>query len=894
MTSAAAATAPTSGVLASLQTLAAECLRLSVADVEPDVSLTLLGLDSLGAVELGAAIESRFGIDIGPEALADGHTLRTLADEIARHRESKTSAQSGSRAEAAFQQMLEDAVLPSDVVPSRAGGRTCDLTAARTVLLTGATGFVGAFLLRELIRQTRATIVCLVRPGRTEPAVRLQNHLGALGIDVPSKRVCVVSGDLERSRLGMDDARLAALGAQVDAVCHAAASVNWVYPYSALRGVNVAATRELLRFATPRGLPFHFVSSLGVCYATPGPSRVDERFEPLAYVRNLPFGYAQSKCVAEALVLEAGRRGLPVRIYRPGLISGDSARGAFNADDLVTALITGCIRMGTAPDLDWQLDAVPVDTVAAALVRLSSSSGTIFHLAHPHPRHWRECVLWIRQYGYPIRLVPYHAWLRQLESDTAVCADHPLRALRAFFSGRPDCGGGLTLPELYEESRRTRADSTRSFAEVSKRGVAFPQLDSALLERYFTAFTSAGRLSPPPRVNGLTRATVDAAPLDRPLDPAYFTELLATRSPHLRVSAATLDGAGSDDSIVSELTSWQSRRRAGLFRFRLDCVGDVVLKLKPPASHVQDVGETLAAVCDPDLGNAFARWRNRLGFVRCDVRELAVYCQDDPRFRRHAPELFGGREEIGGGCALLLERVHPAATLDVGADVRRLSDAEMTATLRGMACLHAIWFERHDELGAKSWLGFARTAQAVGEMTDLWTALADHASGAFAAWTEPGIVNVQRRLVEAAADWWRALDEAPRTLIHNDFNPRNVCLRTLEGELRLCAYDWELATAGAPQRDLAEWLCFVLSPAATRSEVAGWIELYRLALQRETGVPLDARAWTAGFRAALYDLMLDRLPGYALVDRVKRQRFLPGVVRTWLALYRMFPLEAHS
>jgi len=237
--------------------------------------------------------------------------------------------------------------------------------------------------------------------------------------------------------------------------------------------------------------------------------------------------------------------------------------------------------------------------------------------------------------------------------------------------------------------------------------------------------------------------------------------------------------------------------------------------------------------------------------------------------------------------------VHPAGTLDVGADGRRLSDAEMTAALRGMACLHAIWFGRHDELGAKSWLGFARTAQAVAEMTDLWTALADHASGAFAAWTEPGIVHVQRRLVDAVADWWRALDVAPRTLIHNDFNPRNVCLRTVEGELRLCAYDWELATAGAPQRDLAEWLCFVLSPAATRSEVAGWIELYRLTLQRETGVSLDASAWTSGFRAALYDLMLERLPGYALVNRVRRQRFLPGVVRTWLALYRMFPLEAH-
>ncbi|MCA1651699.1 MAG: phosphopantetheine-binding protein, partial [Acidobacteria bacterium] len=169
MTSAGATTAPASDVLASLQARAAECLQLPVPDVDVDVSMMLLGLDSLGAVELGAAIESQFGVDIGPEAFADGRTLRSLADEIARHRESKGASSSGSRAEAAFQQMLEDAVLRADVVPARMGSRTCDLTAARTILLTGATGFLGAFLLRELIRQTRASIVCLVRNGTTDP-----------------------------------------------------------------------------------------------------------------------------------------------------------------------------------------------------------------------------------------------------------------------------------------------------------------------------------------------------------------------------------------------------------------------------------------------------------------------------------------------------------------------------------------------------------------------------------------------------------------------------------------------------------------------------------------------------------------------------------------------------
>ena len=93
--------------------------------------------------------------------------------------------------------------------------------------------------------------------------------------------------------------------------------MNWVYTYSGLRAANVSGTLELLRLASRRGIPFHFVSSLSVCYAVDGPAAVDESFDPLPHLRGIHLGYAQSKVVGEALVQEAGRRGLPVRIYRP-------------------------------------------------------------------------------------------------------------------------------------------------------------------------------------------------------------------------------------------------------------------------------------------------------------------------------------------------------------------------------------------------------------------------------------------------------------------------------------------------------------------------------------------------------------------------------------------------
>jgi hydroxymethylglutaryl-CoA reductase (NADPH) len=112
-----------------------------------------------------------------------------------------------------------------------------------------------------------------------------------------------------------------------------------------------------------------------------------------------------------------------------------------------------------------------------------------------------------------------------------------------------------------------------------------------------------------------------------------------------------------------------------------------------------------------------------------------------------------------------------------------------------------------------------------------------------------------------------------------------------DGEpLRLCAYDWELATLGAPQRDLAEFLCFVLTEP-TMADAGRWIEHHRVALERTSGTVIDAERWTRGFRSALYDILINRLATYTMVHRVRRQSFLPRVVRTWRCLYQQFPLD---
>jgi thioester reductase-like protein len=800
-----------------------------------------------------------------------------------------------------LERMLADAVLPEDIVPMRdpwhrrvqAGG----LRDARRVLLTGATGFLGRSLAKELLKESQTTLFCVVRPGPVDAPARLRAALADAGVastelerlGESDGRVRVVEGDLSQPWLGIGQAGFEALAEEVDAVCHAGAAVNWARPYHGLKATNVDGTRHLLELACRRAVPFHFVSSLSVCYstavATPfarGPQAlapairpsIDDRYDALPDLSGLHLGYAQTKVVAEELVREVGRRGLPISIYRPSLIAGHSETGAFNPGDILARVVSGCVRMGTAPDLDWTLDCLPVDTAARRIIELSTRRG-VSHLRHSRPRHWRECVLWMRLYGYDVRLVPYHTWLRQLALDTERGdRSHPLRPLRSFFFDRPAAARGRTQPELL-------LGSDRLFSADAHDAACDPPLDASLLQRYFTAFVDGGVLPPVKSA----RRTISL----RVMDAAFFSSAMDTA-----VGAAQPLGRLSDHSIVSELTAWRSGCATGLFRYRLrgdHLDRDVVVKVKAPDHDVIAVGEALARLCDERIGNAYARWADRIGFVASDIRELGIYAQTDPRFARHAPAALGSIvDPVSGICTLILEHIANARLQDSANQPELWTVPDIDCAIRGLASLQAIWFGRERALLEQPWIGHVASTAATAEMADLWEAIAAHATPRFSAWADPAIGAIQRRLVDSIERWWRPLEALPRTLIHNDFNPRNICLReTVDGPV-LTAYDWELATLGAPQHDLAELLCFVLDAGATDRDIDFWIERHRGHLQRETGVALDSAAWRHGFRAALYDLMLNRIPMYALIHRVRRQSFLPRIVRTWYRLYQRFPL----
>jgi NADP-dependent 3-hydroxy acid dehydrogenase YdfG len=184
-----------------------------------------------------------------------------------------------------------------------------------------------------------------------------------------------------------------------------------------MRRPNIGGTREVLRLASLAGATVQYISTNGVL--PPASTETGWPEDAMLDVDDVPTklldGYGQTKWVAEQLVLEASRRGLPVRILRAGTISGHSASGAANAWDLLTALIVESIHLGYYPDVKgWRAEMTPVDFVSKAIVHLGNQTKAdqlVFHLGDPTPVQMQAVFEDLGSIGYPTKPMQWDEWV---------------------------------------------------------------------------------------------------------------------------------------------------------------------------------------------------------------------------------------------------------------------------------------------------------------------------------------------------------------------------------------------------------------------------------------------------------------------------------------------------
>ena len=456
-----------------LRALWAEALEVDGDSLEDDWDFFDLGGHSLSGLSLTLDIEQTFGIELSGTEIYEYPTVGELAEFLEHRGQNMTTKVT----------LAEDSTLDPAISP---GGdtRTTRLSEASSVFITGTTGFLGAFLLDELLRNTgRDTrFYCLVRDrndGRGEPANRVLETLKFYGLAGQSEhdRIVPVTGDLTLPRMGLDDDQYRELAESIDLIFHCAASVNYVYPYSVAKPHTVDGTLEVLKFAcsgTPKAM--QYISSNGVF---PGGDATPylENSEIDDFVDRMEGGYNQAKWVAERLVWSAVSRGLPVCLYRPGNIGHHSGTGTVNPNDFLSLIIKACARLGSAPDTpDWFFEMTPVDFLASAVAKISDDSrnfGRVYNVVQQQPVPASQVFARMKGSGYVSEIVGLEEWKSRLEAAADREDDMEMKLLARSLDS---VEGYLADTSAYDISR-----FSETLAEI---GLSMPAVDA----EYVTVF----------------------------------------------------------------------------------------------------------------------------------------------------------------------------------------------------------------------------------------------------------------------------------------------------------------------------------------------------------------------------------------------------------------------
>jgi fatty acid CoA ligase FadD9 len=331
----------------------ADILELLPVDATDSDTLVDLGVSSLEAFQLA----ERSGLSI--EFLLAAST--TVADLRA-----ASLAGTGIDVQTLEVQIKEDLKLSPQAVLTSFGDEAADALDDNgdVFFLTGATGFVGSFLTKQLL-ESHPGSCCFVLVRGDDSRARLEASLHEAGCaDDMCARVNVVQGDLSREQFGLPDTRFVEIARVVRAVFHVGAQVDWLRPYADLRAANVVGTATAISLAITAKAPLHHISSGAVSGVAAEPADLVQES-----------GYTASKAVAESLVARAvEEKGLVATIYRVGTVTASAAASCVvNREDYASRYIESCFELSMAVDSPALFETIPVDTCAKLIATIATS-----------------------------------------------------------------------------------------------------------------------------------------------------------------------------------------------------------------------------------------------------------------------------------------------------------------------------------------------------------------------------------------------------------------------------------------------------------------------------------------------------------------------------------------
>lgn len=446
--------------------LCAVCKEVfGISSISVDDNFFDIGAYSLMIADLVYRINDLFHVDMKFKFVYENPTVELLAKYFEMQQEQNASVD----LKADVSQIVKQEFPP--VGP---------MSTADGVFLTGATGFLGAFLLERLLEEEREIYV-LVRAKDEEQAMkRLKENLKMYGLEGKGleEKVKAICGDLAKTKFGLSDSVYDSLSRKVGYIIHNGALVNYSYPYAMLRQANVLATDEMTRLAAVNGTKqIAFTSSLHVF--SDGDSKklnpITEKDFPDC-VEELKIGYSQSKYCAEAILKARSEDGIPTKTYRLGRVGGSDVTGAVQNRDFIWMLVKICIELHAMPDIPMELDFIPVNFVADFIVSetFNNHNTGCYHVFNERSLMLSDLFDCIKEEGIAIQKVSLQEWLSLLyEEGKKSDANRKYTLFADMLSAR---GNDQMVHREY---------SCEYFHErYSQLGLQYSLLDKSLLKRY--------------------------------------------------------------------------------------------------------------------------------------------------------------------------------------------------------------------------------------------------------------------------------------------------------------------------------------------------------------------------------------------------------------------------
>lgn len=475
-------------------------------------SLFAIGGDSIDVIEI-CILAEKAGLAISPSFVAEHPSVSAIASALdARRSDGKTQDMNGSMS---AEELRTHACLPEDIrglihnlasqATPRAAHQASEKTDQEHVFFTGATGFLGARLLSDLLKRTSWSFTCLVRAGSAEEAQkRIIRAFDAQALTLTpdyfvNGRIKAICGDLSDEKFGQSDAQWAQLTQECDNIIHCAAIVNMVKDFTSLASANLTPCFDLLRLAlTHKVKPVHYMSTLSVFVSSDqNTGRVFEE-DMLTHTKHIYGGYAQSKWAAEIALHSVPFDICPITSYRLGLITGDSKTGIAPDRDFLGLFVQGLQSLKNIPTSlpdgrntsSLKIDVTPIDYASSCLARIITDQRPqqpVYHIANEDGFTLPQIADALTQRGVSFRRIPPLAWAQLPKEKSAMNLSE-----QAAYFGLCRCLPTTDYERLRGMDLFQATDIAFDMTHLKARGFfACPPADDALLSLYLDRILQA-------------------------------------------------------------------------------------------------------------------------------------------------------------------------------------------------------------------------------------------------------------------------------------------------------------------------------------------------------------------------------------------------------------------